>query len=108
MGCGYLDHLDMSRKRDHKIIITDEAIEKVPFIEYRGIPEEEYEIIHRLAKQVLQISKTENESNEVAITYRNAQLYLCIIIHLCLSFQQLIFGFSWNIEVFACLLLLQI
>ncbi|MCI9488746.1 MAG: hypothetical protein HFG97_01785 [Dorea sp.] len=59
----------MSRKRDHKIIITDEAIEKIPFIEYRGIPEEEYEIIHRLAKQVLQISKTENESNEVAITY---------------------------------------
>ena len=66
MGCGYLDNLDMSRKRDHKIIITDEAIEKIPFIEYRGIPEEEYEIIHRLAKQVLQISKTENESKVVA------------------------------------------
>lgn len=63
------ERLRMSKKRDHKIMITEEAIRKVPFIRYREIPEDEYEIIHELAKQVLQLSKDENGSNEVAITY---------------------------------------
>lgn len=61
--------LEMAKKRDHKVMITQEAINKVPYIRYREIPEEEYEIIHRLAKQVLRLSKEENNSNEVAITY---------------------------------------
>lgn len=64
-----LEALEMAKKRDHKIMITDEAIEKVPFIQYKEIPEEEYPIIQMLAKKVLQLSKDENESNEVAITY---------------------------------------
>lgn len=64
-----LETLEMAKKRDHKIMITDEAIEKVPFIRYKEIPEEEYPIIQMLAKKVLQLSKDENESNEVAITY---------------------------------------
>jgi len=64
-----LESLEMANKRDHKIMITDEAIEKVPFIKYREIPEEEYPIIQMLAKKVLQLSKEENDSNEVAITY---------------------------------------
>ena len=63
------DRLGMSKKRDHKIMVTEEAIRKVPFIRYREIPEDEYEIIYRLAKQVLRLSKDENESNEVSITY---------------------------------------
>ena len=63
------ERLRMSKKRDHKIMITEEAIRKVPFIRYREIPEDEYEIIYELAKQVLRLSKDENESNEVAITY---------------------------------------
>ena len=63
------ERLRMSKKRDHKIMITEEAIRKVPFIRYREIPEDEYEIIYELAKQVLQLSKNENESNKVAITY---------------------------------------
>ena len=29
----------MAKKRDHKIMITDEAIEKVPFVKYKKIPE---------------------------------------------------------------------
>ena len=33
--------LEMSKKRDHKIMITDEAIKKVPRIEYKNIPESE-------------------------------------------------------------------
>ena len=51
-------------------MITDEAIRKVPRVQYKNIPESEYSIIQELAKNVLWISKTENNSNEVALTYR--------------------------------------
>ena len=64
-----LKDLEMAKKRNHKVIITDEAIRKVPRIQYKNIPESEYNIIQELAKNVLQISKSENNSNEVAITY---------------------------------------
>ena len=61
--------LGMAKKRDHKIMITEEAINKIPRIKYRDIPESEYDNIWDLAKSVLKISKEENDSNEVAITY---------------------------------------
>lgn len=64
-----LDELQMAKKRNHKIMITDEAIDKVPRIKYKHIPEEEYDTLWDLAKTVLKISKDENNSNEVAITY---------------------------------------
>lgn len=64
-----LDNLEMSKKRNHKVNITDEAIQKVPYIRYKEIPEEEYEIIQKLTQQVLKLAKDENDSNEVAITY---------------------------------------
>jgi fructose/tagatose bisphosphate aldolase len=64
-----LKDLEMAKKRDHKIMITDEAINKVPRIQYKGIPENEYDNIQDLARNVLKISKEENDSNEVAITY---------------------------------------
>jgi proteasome lid subunit RPN8/RPN11 len=64
-----LKDLEMAKKRDHKIMITDEAISKVPRIRYSGIPENEYDNIQDLARNVLKISKEENDSNEVAITY---------------------------------------
>lgn len=64
-----LNNLGMAKKRNHKIEITNEAIKKVPFIHYREIPKEEYQIIYQLIKKVLQLSKDENNSNEVAITY---------------------------------------
>lgn len=69
MDFSELTSLEMAKKRDHKIMITEEAIKKVPYIQYREIPVEEYEIIYRLIKQVLWLSKEENDSNEVAITY---------------------------------------
>lgn len=50
-------------------MITDEAIRKVPRIQYKNIPEKEYDTIQELARNVLLISKNENNSNEVAITY---------------------------------------
>lgn len=59
----------MARKRNRKIRITEEAIKKVPRIKYKNIPENEYQIIQELAKNVLKISKNENDSNEVALTY---------------------------------------
>lgn len=65
----HLNNLEMSKKRDHKIWITDEAIEKVPRICYKEIPEKEYDTIRELIKEVLRISKNRNNSNEVAITY---------------------------------------
>lgn len=64
-----LKDLEMAKKRNHKIMITDEAIKKVPRIKYKNIPESEYNTIQELAKNVLRISKNENDSNEVAITY---------------------------------------
>ena len=44
------------------------AIEKVPFIEYHGFDNERSKIMQELAKNVLILSKEENDSNEVAIT----------------------------------------
>lgn len=64
-----LNDLEMAKKRNHKIMITDEAIRKVPRIKYKNIPESEYNTIQELARNVLRISKNENNSNEVAITY---------------------------------------
>ena len=64
-----LNDLEMAKKRDRKIMITNEAIRKVPRIKYKNIPESEYNVIQELARNVLRISKNENNSNEVAITY---------------------------------------
>ena len=59
----------MAKKRDCKIIITNEAIRKVPRLKYKNIPESEYNTIQELARNVLRISKNENNSNDVAIAY---------------------------------------
>jgi proteasome lid subunit RPN8/RPN11 len=64
-----IEELEMARKRDHKIMITDEAIEKVPLVKYKEIPESEYLTLQDLAKEVLNVSKNDNDSNEVALTY---------------------------------------
>lgn len=50
-------------------MITEEAIRKVPYVLYREIPEQEYDIIQSLAKRVLEFARERNDSNEVAITY---------------------------------------
>lgn len=38
-----LNNLERAKKRDHKIMITDEAINKVPRVQYKEIPETEYD-----------------------------------------------------------------
>lgn len=60
--------LEQAKKRDKKVMITDIAIEKVPYIEYKGLTEEQNKIMQQLAKEVLSLSSRENDSNEVAIT----------------------------------------
>lgn len=65
----FMKDLEMAKKRDHKIMITDEAIEKVPLVKYKEIPESEYLMLQELAKEVLTVSKNDNDSNEVALTY---------------------------------------
>lgn len=69
-----LNAMEMAKKRDRKIAITDEAISKVPVIEYKSIPSSQYRIINELAKEALIISKEDNDNNEVAITYRMSSL----------------------------------
>lgn len=64
-----MNELEMAKKRNHKIMITDEAIEKVPLVKYKEIPESEYLMLQELAKEVLTVSKNDNDSNEVALTY---------------------------------------
>lgn len=49
--------LEMSKNRNQKVLITDEAINKVPLIKYKGISKSEYVTIQELAKEVLAISK---------------------------------------------------
>ena len=44
-----LDSLEMAKKRNKKVEITEEAIQKVPYIRYRNVPEQEYDIIQSLA-----------------------------------------------------------
>ena len=55
----YVNDLEMAKKRNHKIMITDEAINKVPHVKYKEIPETEYDNLQELARQVLKISKEE-------------------------------------------------
>lgn len=64
-----LADLSMARKRADKVFITDIAIDKVPYVRYKCIPEKEYETLQNIAKDVLRISKERNDSNEVAIVY---------------------------------------
>jgi hypothetical protein len=64
-----MKELEMAKKRDHKIMITDEAIKKVPLVAYKEIPANEYLTLQELAKEVLTVSKNNNHSNEVALTY---------------------------------------
>ena len=61
-------NLGQGKKRNKKVFITDIAVEKVPFIEYKGYSKEKNNVMRELAQSVLLIAKEENNSNEVAIT----------------------------------------
>lgn len=63
-----VESLEMAKRRDKKVYITDIAIDKVPFIQYKGFTDNQNRIMRELAQEVLTVSKDENDSNEVAIT----------------------------------------
>jgi hypothetical protein len=62
------NELEQAKKCGYKTAITDIAIKKVKYIKYKDLTDEQNAIMQRLAKEVLFLSQTCNNSNEVAIT----------------------------------------
>lgn len=62
------DNALYAKKRDHKIDITDVAINKIPRVQFKGFSDMESDILYQLSVLVLWTSLNENNSNEVAIT----------------------------------------
>lgn len=60
--------LEQAKKRTEKVYITDIAIQKVPYIKYKNLSEEQNHIMRQLARDVLALAREYNNSNEVAIT----------------------------------------
>lgn len=57
--------MEQAKKRDHKIFITDIAIDKVPYVKVDELSKTLCEAIQQEHKEILRISKTKNDSNEV-------------------------------------------
>lgn len=55
-------------KKDHKINITDVAINKIPFVKFPILSEEQNCELFEFEHEVLKISSNTNDNNEVAIT----------------------------------------
>ncbi|MGM9571723.1 MAG: hypothetical protein ACI3ZR_05820 [bacterium] len=69
--------LEQAKKRDHKILITDIAIEKVPYIAIDGFTDEQNKMLQQEHKNVLKIAKEQNDSNEV-LSICNSNFSKCI------------------------------
>ncbi|MDE5939582.1 MAG: hypothetical protein K2H37_10925 [Lachnospiraceae bacterium] len=63
-----INELEQAKKYGNKIEITDIAIKKVRYIEYKGLTDAQNAIMQQLVKEVLFLSQIYNDSNEVAIT----------------------------------------
>ncbi len=59
------ESLEMAKKRDKKVYITDIAINKVPFVQYKGFTDNQNHIMRELVQEVLTVSKDENDSKEL-------------------------------------------
>lgn len=57
--------LEQAKKRDHKIFVTDVAIDKVPYVAIPGFTKEQNEYLQEEHKNILRIAKDENNSNEI-------------------------------------------
>ncbi len=57
-----------SKNRFKKVDITDVAISKVPFVQYKGLNNEQNRLLNRLTRMVLVKAQRENNSNESAFT----------------------------------------
>lgn len=69
MRVGSGDELEQAKTRDRKIIITDMAIEKANAPDIPYFTPEQNQRFKELNKELLRISKFENDSNEVAILF---------------------------------------
>lgn len=49
----YVESLEMAKRRDKKVYITDIAIDKVPFIQYKGFTDNQNRIMRELAQEVI-------------------------------------------------------
>lgn len=59
--------LEQSKKRDHKVFITDTAIDKVDRVKPSDFSDYQADKMQEMHKRLLRISKDENNSNEVLI-----------------------------------------
>ena len=57
--------MEQSKKRDHKIFITEQAIEKVPLVKLPGFSNEDALTLWREHRELLHDAKENNDSNEV-------------------------------------------
>ena len=62
--------LDQAKKHNRKIMITDVAIEKVPYVQVPGFSEQLCKAIQEKHKSLLRIAQQENDSNEVLAVWR--------------------------------------
>ena len=60
-----IGNVSQAKKRDHKILITDVAVDKVPCVKTSGMSESEAFSIQGEHKALLKIAQQQNESNEV-------------------------------------------
>lgn len=67
LNSGREKELEQAKKRDHKIYITDIAIEKVPYVQVPGLAKTDNEVLRAEHQRLLRLAKTENDSNEVSI-----------------------------------------
>lgn len=58
-------NVEQAKKRDHKIYITDVAIQRVPLVRVKGMSLAESEMLQREHREILRIAKEQNDSNEV-------------------------------------------
>lgn len=65
-GGNILRPLGQAKKRDHKIFITDMAIEKVAYVAVPDMSEEVNLCLRNEHRELLQIAKEQNNSNEVS------------------------------------------
>ncbi|MBO6303679.1 MAG: hypothetical protein J6M62_01185 [Selenomonadaceae bacterium] len=61
--------MEQAKKRDHKIYITDIAVNKVPYIKVPNFTATQNEIFQQINKNVLKQAMTLNNSDEVACVY---------------------------------------
>lgn len=66
--------MEQAKKRDHKIMVTDVAINKVPYVEVPGLSRAVCEAIQMEHKEVLRIARTQNNSNEVLSVWNFVKL----------------------------------